>query len=207
MSLVVDCSGSMRAQEKINGKYITRISIAMQSAYIMCDVLTKLNISCEVIGFTTNRSKNIGGEYGFSRYEPLYMPLFKAFGERFSLEQKQRMFEVQMNSGKGMEILANNVDGECVRIAAKRLITLGKCKSKTMIVLSDGRPEAYGDKAAQSKDLQRATKEITLAGINLLGIGIGDNSVKHYYPKYAVLSHIDELPQVLLQSLSNVLLK
>jgi cobalamin biosynthesis protein CobT len=210
VSLVVDCSGSMRHQDKVNGEYISRITVAMQSAYAMCDVLTKLNINCEVIGFTTNASfatrESESPTYGFSRYEPLYMPIFKEFGERFSIEQKQRIYEIQSNIiGRG--ILRNNVDGECIRIAAKRLIFLGKSKKKTMIVFSDGRPEAYGSGADQHRDLLKAVKEITASGINLIGIGIGDNAVRNYYPKCSVVNNIGELPNVLLKVLSDTLLK
>jgi cobaltochelatase CobT len=207
VSLVVDCSGSMAG---------SKIRTAMESAYALCDVLTRLDISNEVIGFTTMSddggmysdfcdSNDTHSFYNYSRREALHIPIFKGFDERFGIQQKQRMaVGSQFNSTDGLRLL-NNVDGESIRIAANRLMTMTKEKTKQMIVLSDGSPSAYGDYLAIHKDLISSIAKIEKMGVNIIGIGINDDNVTRYYKNNLVINNISELPNQIIKELRSLL--
>jgi len=209
VSLVVDCSGSMAGN---------KIRIAMESAYVLCDVLTRLDISNEVIGFTTlymdedgdmrEDHTSSGEEVSFgsySRYEPLHLPIFKGFDEKFGIQQKQRMAVASCYMNGGLA-LRNNTDGESLLLAAKRLMRMSKEKTKQMIVLSDGRPCAYGNSYEIDNDLRVSIAKIERMGINIIGIGINDRSVKSYYRNNIVISNVEELPSLIIDELRSLII-
>lgn len=203
MSLVIDCSGSMRGV-----KYQT----AIDAAFALSQTLDRINISHEVIGFTT---KGFGGRGGiskemmefeerklgrsFSRYEPIYMPIFKEFGERLTTQVKMRFASAdQVN-------LCNNIDGECVEIAGLRLLQRKEVR-KILITLSDGAPACYGVSSDQHANLRRVVAGLESRGIETIGIGIMDDDVQHFYPKHVVLGDLDKLPSEVMDQLKHILL-
>jgi len=200
VELVVDCSGSMSG---------SKIYTASQAAYALSSVLDRLNIKNEVIGFTT---KDIGGaqaemykqqsEKGvrFSRAEGLYMPILKGYDERINTEVRNR-FGWLPNTN----ILRSNVDGECVEIAARRLLAR-KEAGKIMIVLSDGYPAAAGSRADLESHLKGVVQEVSRAGVNVVGIGIESDAVKKFYPKNIVLNSVSELPNAVIKELRHLLM-
>ena len=211
VGLVVDNSGSM------GGKKMTT---AMQAAYALSQTLERVKIAHEVLGFTTlpaNRTLDdlitaeearIGKQYG--RIEPIYMPIYKDFNERLTPAVKQR-FAV---AAEHQNFLRNNVDGECIEVAATRLMRR-KEKRKVLIVLSDGSPSAAAHytyrsgerpEAALNSHLHQVIEESTKRGIEVIGIGIMDDSVRHYYPKHVVLKRIEELPSTIMKELKRILL-
>ena len=200
VSLVVDCSGSMSG---------SKMCLAMEGAFALCDTLTRLGITNEVIGFTTSNDQSIitgieaQGEdrNHYSRHEPLYIPIFKGFNEQFGTEQKMRI----ASASKGGGFMRNNIDGESLRIAAKRLMTMTSERAKQIIVLSDGTPAGYGNYGKIDRDLSDATKDVEKMGIKLIGIGIDDHSVKCYYKNNLVISNISELPTAIVKELKALL--
>lgn len=204
VSLVIDASGSMSG---------SKIHTAATSAYALSAVLDRLKIAHEVICFTTsqrsedhyNRRKQIREaeeKYGieYSRSENLYMPIIKGFDERISTETKKR-FGWLPNSG----MLANNVDGECVEIAARRLLAR-KETGKIMMVLSDGHPSANGDHNALNWHLKDVVKSIEKAKVNIIGIGIESSAVRQFYSKHVVINNESELPSLVISRLKGMLL-
>ncbi|TSP13991.1 cobaltochelatase CobT-related protein [Cupriavidus campinensis] len=206
VSLVVDASGSM---------YGGKINLAAQSAYALSQVLERMKISHEVICFTTGEHtrkysssdvakrledsrKRLGKD--FSRQEPLFMPILKGFEERLDVETKKR-FGWLPNAG----FLANNVDGECVEIAARRLIVRREA-GKIMIVLSDGQPSAYGNHAELQAHLKQVVQDVVKAGVRVVGLGIMSTAVASYYPKHIVINDVDELPSRVVGELRHLLL-
>jgi cobaltochelatase CobT len=205
ISLVVDLSGSMTGH---------KVHLAMQTAFAMSSSLDRLNITHEVIGFTTS-SIPITGVEGRrvksaieemvkiktpSRMEPIYMPIFKSFNSRLTIDRKQAMacfHEID---------LRNNIDGESVEYAARRLA--GRTESrKIMIVLSDGQPwGGPGDINEQCWHLKNTVKRLVEAGIEVFGIGIMDRSVSEYYPNYAILNDLEDLPKTVMMELERLLL-
>ena len=199
VSLVIDCSGSMGQ----NGK----ITVAAQTAYGLASVLDRVKVACEVIGFTTkgtlpNDAHREAAELGISwgRYDRLYMPVFKSFDKRFGTEEARKMAALS-----DAKFMSSNIDGECVEIAAERLLKR-KEKRKIMIVLSDGQPAGHGRMDILCGHLRQVVRKISSAGIEVFGIGIDSHAVKDFYPKHVVITRVDELPTVVIGKMKEFLL-
>lgn len=201
VELVVDASGSMSG-----GK----IRTASQTAYALSSVLDRLNIKNEVICFTTKDIKGRESEMyrqqkehrvRFSRVEGLYMPILKGYDERMTVNVKERFGWLPNAS-----ILRNNVDGECVEIAARRLMARREA-GKIMIVLSDGEPAAAGSSSDLQQHLKATVKEIEKAGVKVVGIGIDSSAVRDYYSRSIVLNNVADLPTTVIKELRQLLLK
>lgn len=204
VSLVVDMSGSMSG---------SKIHTAAAASFALSSVLDRLKISHEVICFTTNtNSKDYGKrreemyesekKHGvkYSRTENLYMPIVKGYEERVNTETKQR-FGFLPHSGS----MCNNIDGESIEIAARRLLSR-KEKGKIMMVLSDGSPAGHGDRGALEWHLKEVVKNIEKSKVNIIGIGIEDSSVKRFYSKHIVINDVNELPSLVISRLRSMLL-
>lgn len=198
VSLLIDCSGSMDEYNKI--------ATAAYTAYALSTTLERLGINHEVLGFTTSEkrpdeamheSSKTGVRY--SRYDNLYVPIFKAFGERLNSQSKAGLASLAT-----AKWLGNNVDGECVAIAASRLAQQ-KEERKILIVLSDGNPVCFGDKAQICSHLKKTIKDIIKSKIEVLGIGINDDAVKSYYPKHLVINRLSDLPTIVMGQLRKFL--
>jgi cobaltochelatase CobT len=204
VELVVDCSGSMEG---------CKITLASQAAYALATVLGRLNIAHEVIGFTSRYSDEWNDEdtpfgqevsqhqWEYARYCSLYMPILKGYNERMTANVRAR-FAYLPYSG----ILSENVDGECVEIAARRLSQRRETR-KIMLVLSDGEPAADGDNEMLDAHLKKVVKEIEASGITVVGMGIDTNAVKYFYQKYLVIEDIDDLPSEVLKELKTLLIE
>jgi cobalamin biosynthesis protein CobT len=201
VELVVDASGSMSG---------SKIHTAAQAAYALSSVLDRLNIKNEVICFTT---KDIGGaetemrkqmaETGvrFSRMEGLYMPVLKDYNERTQATNVKERFGWLPNTN----ILRSNVDGECVEIAARRLLAR-KEAGKIMIVLSDGYPAAAGARGDLEQHLVQVVKDVSASGVKVVGIGIESTAVQKFYPKNLVLNKVEDLPTAVIKELRHLLM-
>lgn len=204
VSVLIDLSGSMASNK--------RIFRAMEAGYAMGQVLSKVGVDFEILGFTTKSTsmpaadrkkfkeeeEKMGRRY--SRSEVIYMPVFKSFSEQFKSEQKKRMAVTPHYLD-----MRNNIDGECVEYACERLLKQPN-ERKVLFVLSDGQPAASGDHSALSNHLKDTVKKFSKIGIDIFGIGIETDSVRAYYPNYAVLARVSELPTVLIEQLRRVIL-
>jgi len=205
VSLLVDCSGSMRS-----GSYRkSRIAIACEAAYALAFTLERINVKFEALGFTTlpasTETVHEMGEAkarigrGFSRVEPIYMPIFKDFGERMNSVVKARFAAGVHELG-----LRNNLDGESVEIAARRL-ALRREERKILIVLSDGFPCAYGSSSEQNAKLRNAVNDAEKYKVEVLGIGIESDAVQHFYKNNVVINTVDDLPKMLVSRVAKML--
>lgn len=200
VELVIDASGSMGG---------AKIHTATQAAYCLSSTLERIGIKNEVICFTTGEAvaphstlhaeaAKIGRSY--SRYESLYMPILKGFEERLTSETKKRFGWLPNSS-----IMSQNVDGECVEIAARRL--MGRRETgKVLIVLSDGYPAASGGGATLNAHLKKVVKRLTGTGMSVVGIGIQSEAVKQFYPKNVVIQSVTELPTIVMKELRNLII-
>lgn len=201
VSLLVDCSGSMG--------WCGKIQTAGLAAFALSSTLERLKVTHEVIGFTTKGSaplkaamRSEGGGIAYARDQALYMPIFKGFNERLGLEAKSRLAHLTEHPGW----LNENVDGECLKIAATRL-KAQRAERHVLIVLSDGSPACPGNYASLVSHLKKTARDLDKdAGVEVIGVGIMDNSVRNFYEKYVVLNDINELPTTLIAELSKVLL-
>lgn len=202
VSIVIDNSGSMGGP---------KMKLAMIAGYALSATLDRVKISHEVIGFTT------GGFFGmpeslrqamaddakkarisWDRTSPLVLPLYKTFDERLTATVKAR-FAYMMNAQPG---LAGNVDGESLEYAAERLMKRTE-KRKVMLVLSDGQP-AGSHKAGPH--LSYVVRQLGKMGIECIGIGIMDNAVSRFYPKYTVLKKAEDLPGQVMTEIKKILM-
>jgi cobalamin biosynthesis protein CobT len=205
VSLVIDCSGSMRGP---------RIAIAGTAAFALSSVLERLRIEHEVIGFTSTASgemtalmredakihgTSIHG-MGWGRVEPIYMPVFKSFSGKLDTGARSRMAHLL----EGPSWLIQNIDGESIKLAARRLVKQ-TAERHIMIVLSDGDPCCSSGRG-QRESLQRTVKELTGQGVDVIGIGIQTNSVRAFYPKSVVLNDLNDLPVQVVGELTKLLM-
>lgn len=202
VTLLVDNSGSMHGE---------KMRLAMISAYALATTLNRVKIAHEVLGFTTGnygsmpRSIMEGmaeerSKFGirYDREIPIIMPIYKSFDEQINATVKRR-FAYMMNAQNGLQ---GNVDGECLQYAAARLIKRTE-KRKVMLVLSDGQP-AGGAKGGPH--LKMVVEDLIKSGIECVGIGILDDSVRHYYPNYAVLKKVEDLPGEVMLEIKKLLM-
>lgn len=213
--LLSDCSGSMSGAP---------MATAMSASYALAQVLERCNIPAECMGFTTsngyafkstdrpvvsaadiqrlNVEKNADEQrtgVAFSRFIPIYMPIFKEFHERLNVDVKKRFAyqrSVQPNMG-------GNIDGESLEYAAMRLMKR-KENRKVIIVLSDGFPAGANN---DDEHLKYMTERLTAAGIDLVGIGIKSNAVERFYENSIVLHEIADLPKAVMGELKKILTK
>ena len=208
VSLLVDGSGSM------NG---TPIMTACDTAYAMSAVLDRLGIANEVLCFTTKSLSTANKEHlwdeidkarrasveipRWTRLEGLNIQILKGYDERMTPQVKNR-FALYPYTGN----MRCNIDGECVEIGARRLMARRE-HGKLMMVLSDGQPagcETHYD--AIPAHLKSVVKNVMKAGVNVVGIGIETDVVKHYYPKNVVLHRIKDLPELVMRQLKQAIL-
>lgn len=201
VTLLIDNSGSMEGE---------KLRTAMIAAFALSSTLERVSIAHEMIGFTTgdwaNIPKSIADamqeEYNahqirYSRTIPITMPIYKSFDERINATVKKRV-AYMANAQKG---LGGNIDGESLEYAAMRLIKRPE-KRKVIIVLSDGHPAGATN---ADEHLAMTVQKMAGLGIDCVGIGIMDASVKHFYPKSVVLSKISDLPGEVMKELKSIL--
>lgn len=199
VGLLIDCSGSMN--------YNMRIEKAALASYALSAVLDRMNISHEILGYTTQTSlphemrrdaEELG--VGYSRTENLYMPIFKDFSERLTPDIKRRLalFPDHLS-------LRENVDGECVEIATQRLLRREESR-KILMVLSDGEPLCPGNRGALRTHLKKVVNTATRAGVDIIGIGIETDDVRDFYPKSVVLNDVSDLTGTVVKQLRALLL-
>jgi Mg-chelatase subunit ChlD len=203
VSLVVDNSGSMGGP---------KMKLGMIASYALSSTLDRVKIAHEVIGFTTGGYWNgvpdsirramaddaAKAGINWDRMTPIIMPIYKSFEERITATVKAR-FAYMMNAQAGLN---GNVDGESLQYAAERLLKRPE-KRKVMLVLSDGQP-AGSHKSGPH--LSHVVKDLERFGIECVGIGILDDSVKKFYPKYTVLRTVEDLPGQVMAEIKKILM-
>jgi cobalamin biosynthesis protein CobT len=218
ISLVVDCSGSMAGP---------RMQLAMQTAYALGSVLSRLGIQFECLGFTDNygdprvTNKSYQKEVAAAdkvakiiRAVPIIMPRFKEFGERWT-QPVMRRFASVFNAGGGYGCgvpFGATPEGCGMEFAARRLIARKEAR-KIMIVMTDGEPGGHvyeprnmNDHWSYKRQSGDMVKAIEAAGVDLVGIGIQHAGPTGYYTNSMVIQNLEEMPQQLLGLLKKFIL-
>jgi cobalamin biosynthesis protein CobT len=196
VEILIDMSGSMGRG---------RMDTAKKAAVAMAEALKELNIPFEVTGFNSVPNRKLSQmlrkmtyseSQRFSRKEEsLDLHIFKSF-DSTSLNGITNLFVGQQNP-----------DGECIFWAAKRLAERRE-KRKILLVLSDGEPATSESKISVLRaDLKNRIGQLRKAGIECIGIGILTECVKNYYPDYAVITNLADLPKVTMKKLSSLIAK
>jgi cobalamin biosynthesis protein CobT len=205
VEILVDLSGSMGGH---------KAKLARDVCVVLAEVLSKSGVPFEITGFN-NLSKpvvvNKKGQRvvsdahalqhynpGFHRYEPLDIYVFKSFDERFS-EAKPYIAQIDVWAG------GNNSDSEALLMVVPRLEARLE-RRKVFMVLSDGRPEFYGNSARGAHHLRKVVDDMRGRGIECIGIGIASSAVSDFYPRHVSVYHLDDLGKQAIDQLAKVLL-
>lgn len=97
-----------------------------------------------------------------------------------------------------------NLDGEAVLWQARRLAARPE-KRRVMFVLSDGMPSGSRDNALGAAYLKECVQRVIAAGIEVYGIGIETDAVKHFYPRHWIANSVEHLMEVAFTSFAQVI--
>lgn len=202
ISILIDCSGSMRGRS---------INLAAVCAEIIGTTLERCSVKTEVLGYTTKHWK--GGDArkswlqrgGFSypgRLNDLRHIIFKSAED--SWRKSRKSLGVILKDG----LLKENIDGEALQWANKRLQKRFEDR-KIMIVISDGAPVDDSSLSANNphyldNHLHEVIADIYEKNqIELLAIGIGHDVTK-YYSHAITISNAESLGETLLDELTEL---
>ena len=177
VTVLADFSGSMGGDKQVH---------SLASALMLNDTLARIGVPVEILGFTESN-------------DPITY-VFKTHQKRASSDQ----ILDYMSSASG-HCMGNNADGESILYAYDRL-RRQKNKRKLLIVLSDGQPAS-----SREGDINELTKQVVKGiekkhDVEIYGIGIMSNTVKHIYKHHAVIKKSSELESALLTVISNYIL-
>jgi len=174
--LLIDMSGSMG---------IVKYTHAAKAALLLNEAIGKVGMPLEIVGFTEDSNG------------PVHY-LYKGWNDRVGMHHMTEAFAA------GQYNLGENADGESILWAYNRL-KQQPTKRKILITLSDGCPAGY--KYGISGFTKRVSEALTKDGkVEMYGIGIMDDNVKHYYPEYTVLKDANELEAALLNVIKRKIL-
>lgn len=180
ITLLVDLSGSMQGQ---------KISETFKGAIVLAEVLNRLSINTEILGFN----------------DRLYE--YQTFGQDMGRDIREYMGGMlQEVSNPGA---AWNDDGWAVQQASERLARQ-KATEKFLFVLSDGLPVESGNHPRSQYELgQVITRVMRDTDQKLIGLGIGRGTehVERYYPNsvanIGASEMADRLADVIREAIAN----
>jgi cobalamin biosynthesis protein CobT/predicted SprT family Zn-dependent metalloprotease len=170
ISLLVDLSGSMRGQ---------KIRETFRAAIVLAEVLNRLSINTEVLGFNDR----------LYEYQP--------FGHDMGREVREHMGGMLQEVDSSAA--AYNDDGWAVQQASERLARQ-KSVEKFLFVLSDGLPEESSAHSGPEFELGKTVDQImqnTDQKLIGLGIGPGTDYVGRYYPNSVANIGVREMSEKL----------
>lgn len=190
VSILVDLSGSMGACNKIG--------LAQQCVVALAEAIDSSGVKYEIMGFTNDFGGCPSDSVAYDRSSPLHMFIFKQFEER--------LFEAK-GAIAGIRDMAlwDNADGDAIANTQSRLAARPESRH-VMLVLSDGSPASSGSYANINRYTRKAVDDAAKAGTDIIGIGIVDDSVERFYPKYTVVRDLSDLAGSALDQLSKALL-
>ncbi|QDH12956.1 cobaltochelatase subunit CobT [Formicincola oecophyllae] len=203
ISLLVDNSGSMRGRS---------IRMAALTADVLCQTFERCGVSTEVLGFTTKAWK--GGESARDwqrqgcpalpgRLNDLRHIIYK------SASQPWRHAKHNLGLMLHDDILKENIDGEALEWAAKRLLAR-PAERRILLVVSDGAPMDESTHAANPGTflgdhlrsvISRLERDQRLS---LLALGIR-HDVTRWYSKAVTIRQPEQLAQALVEQLPPLL--
>ena len=202
VTLLIDNSGSMR------GKPIT---VAAICADILAKTLERCSVKVEILGFTTKNWK--GGksrEEWTTQNKPMNPGRLNDLRHIIYKSADVNWRQAKNNLGLMLKegILKENIDGEALHWAYKRLTTR-KEERKILLVISDGAPVDDSTLSANfsnylENNLRKTIKSIENdTKIELLAIGIG-HDVSRYYAKAIKISDVNDLGDTIVNQLSDL---
>ena len=198
--IVLDASGSMTSQ---------KMAVARDSMRVLLEALGDLKIATEAFTFTTGHACDLNQaaqtcdqepvqlRERFSRFSNLEIGVVKHFAET----AKVAMRRLPSIRGTGLTPL-----GEAMNVGASRLIVRPETR-KIMLVLTDGKAGCEGQSQAAHLHAQHVASRITRTGIELVGVGIKDDSLCEIVEDTIVVHELKDLPAQLCKLLGRTLKK
>ena len=199
VEIVVDLSGSMCNDGKAE--------VARDCTIALAEVLDSAGIAFQITGFqncgrisylTPDGNKRLKSSHLGETCDTCY---FKRWDE--TLFQAKGALSVLHRCAGG-----NNSDGVFIANATHRLLKRPEPR-KVMLVLSDGCPAAWGPASDRSHHRDHAKKMVQQAeklGIETVGIGICDGSVRSLYKNFVVVHDLKQLAGEAMGKLAGILL-
>lgn len=203
ISFLIDNSGSMRGNP---------ITMSIMACEIIVQILEKFSIKTEILGFTTARwhggkSKQLwqinGSAKNPGRLSDLLHIIYKNANQSFS--QAKNNLVLMLKEG----ILKENIDGEALLWAAKRLSGYNYDR-KILIVISDGAPidDSTNSNNGSKILVDHLHHVISLiekrSDIELAAIGIGHN-VGEFYKNSLTIKNAEDLGDSLIEEICKLL--
>jgi cobalamin biosynthesis protein CobT len=179
ITLLIDLSGSMEGK---------KIKEAFKSTIILAEVLNRLSIKTEILGFN----------------DRLYE--YQNYGQVISKNIRENMGGMLKEIGNRSGGRASyNDDGWALNTASERL-DKQNVKEKILIVLSDGRPEPSPQHNTRKFDLNQIVEKINnTTDQKLIGLGILSDAVSSYYPENLPNIKAEDLGQELAKKIKAVI--
>ena len=209
--VLVDCSGSM------NGN---KIDLATRACIVLTEAIDRLDVPVQVVSFTATKGIRPDGEDANQKWEStvvLRMRIYKEFDQSI------------LRARAGLASLSGDAHGSTPETEAL-IWAVGEIKKrpesqKILLVLNDGSPtyHSHWSVAKGSLDTPEAREEhrrlrrnykatrlvieyAELQGIRTVGIGIMSTSVQKFYPRWAVVNTVDDLPNVVIGEVARLIL-
>ncbi|NJL55426.1 VWA domain-containing protein [bacterium] len=192
VALAIDHSGSMAGD---------KLKLAGQSALLIGDVLNSLKIPFMVYGYSTEECyRSIPDKSIYARWNSLIITSYRTFSESWETGAR-RLATASRN------VQNNTLDGESVKFGAQQLLRCPE-KRKILIVFNDGMPYPGSGYVGRGQHyLKNVVQSVSDAGVEVIGFGIQDASVRTYYPNNVVIRDLRELVKQPLQTLDSLLRK
>jgi cobalamin biosynthesis protein CobT len=188
ITVLVDKSGSMSGEKDL---------FAMASTLLVNEVCSTLNIPLEILGFTDDVD-----EREIDRPIVPVMYVYKNFSDTKVSDEDLRKYY-----GMSSRFMHGNPDAENILWAHDRLVKR-KEKKKLLIVMSDGSPAATKGGSGIGRFTENVIREIeTSNNVEIYGLGLCSDSVKHYYKSNSVVNEPEDIPTKLLELIERKILR
>jgi cobalamin biosynthesis protein CobT len=200
VSILLDASGSMTTK---------KMDVARDALRALLEALSDLKVATEALTFTTGNEFDLfkAGQVTaedaaqlrdrYSRFANLEIGVV----QRFEEPVKQGLRRLPSIRGTGLTPL-----GEAMHLAARRVHPRPETR-KILLVLTDGRAGCESRDDAAVRHAQHVAQRIENAGIELIGVGIMDESLRAIVADTIVVHQLQDLPAQLCKLLDRTLKK
>lgn len=197
--LLMDSSGSMFGR---------KLQLARWAALCFAEALDLAKVKFALAAFSSREdawdepyvNANEVDRELYGRFGALYIETCKTFDEPWRAVQNRVPRLGAVNEA--------NYDADSVYWAAQQLLAR-KASRRVLFVFSDGLPatsEMPLQRARQQRHLGDVVKAMVAKGVEVVGIGICDASVRHYYPQHVVINNAPDLPKAVMSQMEFLLL-
>jgi len=201
--LLLDNSGSMRGQP---------IMMSAMACEIIVKILEKFGVKTEILGFTTvdwrgGKSRKLWDSSSKpsnpGRLSDIRHIIYKNINQSF--KKSRNNLGLMLKEG----ILKENIDGEALIWAKKRLDSYGQ-KRKILMIISDGTPvddstNSNNHANILSDHLHRVISKIEKhSDIEITAIGIG-HEVREFYKNSLMITNVSDLGDVMIDQVCGLL--